>query len=162
MRSESGSIACRASPRRGARARDGVFRIAFRSDPSAIRTVLSRLAPVLAPWGFDDEARARAQIVLAEVFNNIAEHAYDEVPGRIELDLHAAEGLLRVTVSDAGRPMPGGCPPSPQAPPDPAGLPEGGFGWFLIRSYARDLSYRREAARNVLDFTLHRAERKDG
>jgi serine/threonine-protein kinase RsbW len=35
-----------------------------------------------------------------------------------------------------------------------ATLPEGGFGWFLIRTLSRDLDYRREGGRNLLSFRL--------
>jgi serine/threonine-protein kinase RsbW len=32
--------------------------------------------------------------------------------------------------------------------------PEGGFGWFLIRSLARELEYRRTDGENVLTFRI--------
>ena len=33
-------------------------------------------------------------------------------------------------------------------------LPEGGFGWGMIRDLTDDLSYRRDGARNELRFTV--------
>ncbi|WP_280514091.1 hypothetical protein [Allosediminivita pacifica] len=38
--------------------------------------------------------------------------------------------------------------------PDPAGLPEGGFGWFLIHELARELAYRHDGGMNRLTFRL--------
>jgi len=59
---------------------------------------------------------------------------------------------------DNGRPMPRGRLPRtamPGLPPQPGpetleSLPEGGFGWFLIRTLARDLCYSREMGTNRL------------
>ena len=36
----------------------------------------------------------------------------------------------------------------------PQDLPEGGFGWFLIRSLTRDLTYLREDGYNMLCFCV--------
>ena len=33
-------------------------------------------------------------------------------------------------------------------------LPEGGFGWFLIRELTHDLTYRRDGSRNHLSFRM--------
>jgi serine/threonine-protein kinase RsbW len=38
---------------------------------------------------------------------------------------------------------------------DVSNLPEGGFGWFLIRALSRDLDYRRVGGRNLLSFRLN-------
>ncbi|MBE0555051.1 MAG: ATP-binding protein [Rhodobacteraceae bacterium] len=100
--------------------------------------------------------RGAAELVLAEAMNNIVEHAYAGQPGRIELRMQPHAGGLAFLVTDWGRPMPGGALP-PGNPPvlsAEADLPEGGFGWHLIRRLASGLDYRRIADRNVLRFDL--------
>lgn len=100
--------------------------------------------------------RGAAELVQAEAMNNIVEHAYAGQPGRIELRMQPCPGGLAVSVTDWGRPMPGGALP-PGNPPvlsAEADLPEGGFGWHLIRRLASGLDYRRTAGRNVLRFDL--------
>lgn len=61
---------------------------------------------------------------------------------------------------DQGAPMPGGTlPEGSQAGRTGlalADLPEGGFGWHLIRSLTRDLAYTRVAGTNRLSFLLPR------
>ena len=59
-------------------------------------------------------------------------------------------------VVDTGLPMPGG-----EAPAGKLGklleiqdLPEGGFGWFLIRSLTQELTYQREGNQNTLSFCV--------
>ena len=58
---------------------------------------------------------------------------------------------------DAGAPMPNNTLPN-RTDHDLAGpaadLPEGGFGWFLIRDLAQDVEYRRAGAQNVLNLRL--------
>ena len=67
-------------------------------------------------------------------------------PGRWDCSRRAPGAAWR-------RPSPGGEPPAGQAP-DPDDLPEGGFGWHLIRSLSKDLEYHREGDRNFLTFRL--------
>ena len=53
--------------------------------------------------------------------------------------------------------MPDGGPPKghpAELGVDMQDLPEGGFGWFLIRTLTTDLRYRREAGRNRLSFQM--------
>jgi len=102
-----------------------------------------------------DEGRGTAELVLAEVLNNIVEHAYARHSGEIEVTLSRDAGGILCEVADTGLPMPQGAPPAGQLPPlEGDDLPEGGFGWHLIRSLARDLEYRREGGRNLLRFRL--------
>lgn len=96
------------------------------------------------------------ELVLAEVLNNVVEHAYSAVPGMIEVEVQRTPNRLRFHISDTGLPMPGAEPP-PGRLPDIAAfedLPEGGFGWFLIRCLAEDLRYSREDGSNRLSFHI--------
>ena len=110
--------------------------------------------PVLADLG--EDCRGSVEIVLAEVLNNIAEHAYSAYPGDIDLWITAQDTYLFVRVLDKGLAMPGG-----EAPAGELGqvleiedLPEGGFGWFLIRSLTQELTYQREGDQNTLSFCM--------
>jgi serine/threonine-protein kinase RsbW len=99
-----------------------------------------------------------AELVLAEVLNNVAEHAYGDAGGKVEVSLqHAADGL-RCLIVDEGRAMPGGQLPVGRLPSGLdvvlADLPEGGFGWHLIRSLSTNLTYARVEGQNRLSFVL--------
>ena len=56
--------------------------------------------------------------------------------------------------------MPGGRPPAGRLPDGAdcalVDLPEGGFGWHLIRTLTRDLAYVRSGGCNRLSFLLPR------
>ncbi|HEX9858159.1 MAG TPA: ATP-binding protein, partial [Paracoccaceae bacterium] len=99
--------------------------------------------------------RGTAELVLAEVLNNIVEHAYASASGDIELTLHLHQSELVCRIEDRGLPMPGErLPVGDLRRIDGDDLPEGGFGWHLIRTLSRELNYRRINGRNQLSFRL--------
>ncbi|MGP3696863.1 ATP-binding protein [Rhodobacter sp. NSM] len=138
-----------------------VARFLLASNPLAVREALAsirRSAPVcLLP---DEDADA-AEVVLAEVLNNCVEHAYAGARGEIEVSLELVRRWLFFEVSDLGRPMPGRCLVVHGDVRSHAGvaLPEGGFGWSMIRALAQDFSYRREGGRNRLMFRMRLDQR---
>lgn len=98
------------------------------------------------------------ELVVAEVLNNIVEHAYDDAgQGEIRVRLDFQPTCLRAAFTDFGRAMPDQVPPEGK-PANVAverqDLPEGGFGWFLIRSLTTTLSYRHADGANHLDMEL--------
>jgi serine/threonine-protein kinase RsbW len=133
---------------------DVVFSMA--SAPLAVRDGLRDILahPLLARLA--GETRGDAEVVLAEVFNNIVEHAYDRPDGEINLRMRQMPGHLLFEIADAGLPMPGLRLPKGLAQPigSHENLPEGGFGWFLIRSLTENLCYRRIDGHNYLSFQL--------
>ena len=94
------------------------------------------------------------RLCLAEALNNVVEHAYrDAADGRIDVTLKLAPDGFDATVTDTGVAMPGGAPPMGEVDwdiTDLGTLPEGGFGWMLIRSEVDRLDYRRCGPLNIL------------
>jgi serine/threonine-protein kinase RsbW len=133
----------------------------FASDPMAVRGALESVLEALCAGGVAADDRALAEILLAEVLNNVVEHAYEYRGGWIAVAATIDSGAdgdvqaLRFTVQDWGRPMPGGTLPDGTLPPsDEGGPPEGGFGWHLIRALASGLDYWREGGCNWFQFSL--------
>lgn len=129
---------------------------AHRGD--AVRSALESVCRTLAEWRYGPETVATAEILLAEILNNIIEHAFADRPdGTVTVELRTTRNGILVEVADDGAPMPGlrlpeGRPADIDVPEHL--LPEGGFGWHLIRSLATDLHYRRENGRNHLGLRL--------
>jgi serine/threonine-protein kinase RsbW len=111
--------------------------------------------------------RTTAEVVLAEVLNNIVEHAYADRAGSISVAIRQTGAGLNCLVTDEGNPMPGGQLPAGNHPAQRDGmpdlqlgdlqlddLPEGGFGWYLIRRLTRDLEYSRNGQQNWLSFVV--------
>jgi serine/threonine-protein kinase RsbW len=132
------------------------------ADPLSVRNGLQAMLAARPLRDLCEDDRGDAELVLAEVLNNIVEHAYRDAPGHMTVFLRrevcAVEaglpaGVLQVCVTDRGLPMPGLAPPAGQlgATED---LPEGGFGWFLIRLLTGGLTYHRAGQENRLTFHL--------
>lgn len=131
-------------------------RIRLASDPLSVRDGLHRLTTIPPLRDLSADGRGTAEIVLAEALNNIVEHAYAQSTGMIDVTVDYEHPYLNCEVVDCGLPMPdGNLPLGELAPLDPQNdLPEGGFGWFLIRSLTRALVYRRADGRNTLMFRM--------
>ncbi|MGO4906891.1 ATP-binding protein [Pseudorhodobacter sp. W20_MBD10_FR17] len=125
-------------------------------SPLAVRRGLAAMLACSALRGLDVCARGTAEIVLAEVFNNIVEHAYAGQAGSISVSLCDLGMGVEVVVTDQGHAFPQEQLPQGKLPPIDASqdLPEGGFGWYLIRTLVQDLTYRRSQSTNHLSFVL--------
>ena len=128
------------------------------SDNLSVRQVLEQ---VIAMTLSADE-KSVVEIVLAEVLNNIVEHAYQEDPtGRIQLSVDHSDTGLRVLVQDEGLPLPEDLPNAPveyDLTCEASDLPEGGFGWLLVRALTEELHYERRDGRNILSFRIPKPE----
>ncbi len=130
------------------------FCLALRSRPDAVRDTLVDLRAALQRAEHPAGSWPDWEIVLAEALNNVVEHAYQEAPdGTISLMLRFDAAELEAELRDDGHPMPDlRLPGGKRATPED--LPEGGFGWFLIRQMTRRLDYARIDGQNVLRFRM--------
>ena len=139
------------------------FHIETHGTADSVRQILIDLRAFVEGLWPDADTSGTIEIVMAEALNNIIEHAYTPgCEGPLWLSAQRDGGLLRVELRDTGRPLSGCKLPQtdlPDASGPLQGLPEGGFGWFLIRDLTDSLSYRRFGAQNrlTLEFWLNRA-----
>lgn len=135
-----------------------IFHHSFHADHLSVRRALRAALARFLRQLTQDEA-GTLELILAEVLNNIVEHGYAETNGgTITLSMVRDRRGLSCSVSDDGAALPLSCiKPDPEDEarrPDPNALPEGGFGWFLIRDLAQDLGYHRDRGHNLLAFRL--------
>lgn len=132
--------------------------LAFMTAPLAVRESLALMLTLPPLCGMSDDRRGTAELVLAEVLNNVAEHAYANASGPVSVTLAPTAEGLHCLITDRGKAMPDGSLPEGRLPGSPGvaleDLPEGGFGWHLIRSLTTGLSYARVNGSNHLQFIL--------
>lgn len=130
--------------------------ITIAADFMSVRHGLQHLFNQDPLLDLSEECRDHSEIVLAEVLNNIVEHAYAGDAGQIEISVACQIGFLDICIKDFGRPMPDLKLPAGELIPlyDGQDPPEGGFGWHLIRSLTQDLNYQRVQDQNILQFRL--------
>ena len=114
------------------------FEVTLEASADAVRAALGHIRDELADRGLSQENLEIVELVLAETLNNVVEHAYAGLPqaGLIGVRGAYAPDDLRFRITDLGKPMPGFTLPmgEPFNVLDITDdLPEGGFGWGLIR-----------------------------
>lgn len=126
----------------------------FAATEQGTRGALAEIMTRLRKSGVTDEQSGAVEITLAEAVNNIVEHAYQDVdPGMALIRARVSGNVLWVLLVDEGTELPGaglpdGKPANIATTRDD--LPEGGFGWFMIRALTRNVRYRRWHDRNHL------------
>ncbi len=132
--------------------------LTIHGDLRGVRRGLDRIATTLVGKGFDSDLRGTVEILLAEVMTNIVKHAYAHTDsGRIDVKLVADDAGLAFEISDTGAPLPGSAVRAVEFDfinTPVQDLPEGGFGWQLIRNIAENLNYERLEGRNRLSFRI--------
>lgn len=130
----------------------------FKASFRWVRRVIHETMDTLDAYDLSAEQMGSIEIVLAEALNNIVEHAYpQDDPGDIDMCLRLRRSGLLVEIRDKGRPMPNGRAPignHPMAEFNEDPMPEGGYGWYLIRELVQDLIYDRRDGENILLFRL--------
>lgn len=132
----------------------------FPADFRWVRRGIQKATHELAVRGVPREDVGTVEIVLAEALNNVVEHAYPESePGDVTLVVRRRSASLIFEIRDKGRPMPKGRAPIGNHPMTEfhgeESMPEGGYGWFLIRELVRDLVYDRRDGENILFFRMN-------
>ncbi|MEL6168818.1 MAG: ATP-binding protein [Pseudomonadota bacterium] len=133
-------------------------RIVCAATPEGVRAALATAHRATRGLNLGPAAWQNIEIVLAEVMNNIVEHAYaGRNDASIEVSFVAAPGKLDCVTRDSGNAMPDGRAPEGILRPlsdKLEELPEGGFGWYLIRQLTERMEYRRVDDRNELNFSI--------
>ncbi|MGX0877613.1 serine/threonine-protein kinase RsbW [Roseovarius sp. MBR-154] len=136
------------------------FRLDCIGTETAVRDLLIDLRTRLLAAHLSAEHCGTIEIALAEALNNIVEHAYpSDTPGQIALRIDLSPVRLRCELRDQGTALPALAPPDTGLPDlggPRASLPEGGFGWSLIRTLTTRMSYERGTDENrlTLEFNL--------
>jgi len=130
------------------------FSLHATASQMSVRDLLADTRARLRVHGLPEAMCGTVEMVLAEALNNIVEHAYaGGEAGEIGLYTVLGSSGLTCTLSDQGAALPAQHLPAGRLPDTGAGpeaLPEGGFGWFLIRSLTHDVQYLREQGINHL------------
>lgn len=130
----------------------------FPATEEAVRRALSSVRSTLSALSLDEFTIGSVEIVLAEVANNIVEHAYENTGnGTISLKCNLKDPLVKFEITDQGVALPNETLPAKKEhdlESDLNDLPEGGFGWGLIRDMTDSLAYRRQNGKNILRFSI--------
>ncbi len=135
------------------------FEVALEGTQDAVRDALGGFLAKLSPLHLTCEDIANVELVVAETLNNIVEHAFagHPQPGFIRISCCHRQNALCLIITDLGNTMSGLAVPAakhfdPETPV--TDLPEGGFGWGLIRQLTDEITYKRSGLLNVLSLRI--------
>ncbi|MEP5762049.1 MAG: ATP-binding protein [Litoreibacter sp.] len=131
----------------------------FRATPFSVRGHITQVLDDLSDHLPYPQTRPSLELVMAELLNNIVEHSYAGNPrGYIFLQVTLDADDIFIKTSDTGIPMPDLLLPDPSSPDLDVSrihLPEGHFGWLMIRELCCDLQYMRTNATNHFSLKLN-------
>jgi anti-sigma regulatory factor (Ser/Thr protein kinase) len=125
----------------------------FAAEQSQLEAIDAWIEQVGKAWQIPDATRFRARVCAAEIGMNAITHGgADPALDAIEVTLHNRNPALGMAICDTTRPF----DPTRDAPAgqDREAGEAGGYGLVLVRSFAKDMRYRRDGGRNILQFTL--------
>ena len=135
---------------------------AFHGTFAHVSDHLKKLQVELERNAVEPEPRGDILIVLAEVLNNIVEHAYcAPVHGDIHLTVYAHKrsdkNAVYIQTIDQGPPVPADALSGAALPSLTEyiqDMPDGGFGWFMIHTLADSINYERIDDENRFTFCV--------
>ena len=134
------------------------FSVRFPGTPTEVRRNLRVIRSEISAHCRDEDMLGRIETVLAEVLNNVVEHALRDAGNQlIEVCGQQRSDGWHFCVCDTGCKLPKGELPGKEFPTlaeDLQDLPEGGFGWAMVHMLARDLTYCRRCGQNRLSFAI--------
>lgn len=119
-------------------------------DRHGVRRGLATALVFAGDAALGDEASEKLAIVVEEWLINVVEHGEAAPDSRIALSLERLEGLVRLTVTDAGQAF----DPREAVFEGPNLERGGGVGLALIQAWTHIAAYRRRAGRNRLVLEL--------
>ena len=135
-----------------------IFHKTFSTKPESSLAVLSEIKRVAGQNCATAETIADIEIILNEVVNNIAEHAYLQQPDKpIWIWVYRNKNGFGFHLVDKGRAMPQAeipTVPRHDLSCSPTLYPEGGFGLQLVRMLALNLRYKRDDRENHFSFDV--------
>ena len=131
-----------------------IFKHSFRATEMDARDGMEFVITKLQQTCANQDWTGTVEIALAEAVNNIVEHAYAGLPeGTVEIACDLDKTGLTMQIMDFGNALGSNeLPPGNPVDLDVAleDLPEGGFGWFLLRELTQSISYDRKDGANIL------------
>jgi serine/threonine-protein kinase RsbW len=134
------------------------FHSSIMNCQASVSGILDEASKWLAQENVSSRKITDIQIVLAEALNNVIEHGFScENSGNVDVCINICKDIIVVDISDNGIKF---TPPEATQTPlqdtsDIEQLPEGGFGWFLIREITTSFTFHRIANKNRLVLNFH-------
>ena len=127
------------------------FKLKLETSPSELEKISAAVEDIGQRENWPAQFIFRVNLVLEELGLNIMSYGYDEGLHEFEITLTSEADVLRIEVTDDGRPFdPLNEAPEPDLDASVDDRQVGGLGIHLVRTMVDEMSYRREQDKNHL------------
>ena len=127
------------------------FKLKLETNPSELERISAAVEDIGQRENWPAQFIFRVNLVLEELGLNIMSYGYDEGLHEFEITLTSEADVLRIEVTDDGRPFdPLNEAPEPDLDASVDDRQVGGLGIHLVRTMVDEMSYRREQDKNHL------------
>ena len=127
------------------------FKLRVETNPSELERISAAVEDIGQRENWPAQLIFRVNLVLEELGLNIMSYGYDEGLHEFEITLTSEADVLRIEVTDDGRPFdPLNEAPEPNLDASVDDRQVGGLGIHLVRTMVDEMSYRREQDKNHL------------
>lgn len=91
-------------------------------------------------------------VAVEEIFVNIANYAYCDKTGEVDIELVIENGCARITFTDAGIPFDPLAKDDPDVSASAEDRPIGGLGIYMVKKSMDGIQYERRDDKNILSF----------
>jgi sigma-B regulation protein RsbU (phosphoserine phosphatase) len=123
--------------------------ISVNADLKHLSRVINFISAEIKKTGYEHEIQNKIEIAAEEIFTNIANYAYTNEVGKVNIAVSTTDGL-KITFEDNGRPFNPTESPSPDLEKPIEEREIGGLGLYIVKQVMDKMEYTRENDRNIL------------
>jgi len=123
--------------------------ISVNAELKHLNRVINFITAEIKKTDYEPEIQNKIEMAAEEIFTNIANYAYTNEAGKVNISISTASGL-KITFEDNGKPFNPAEHPSPDLEKPLKDREIGGLGLFLVKQVMDKVEYTRENDKNIL------------
>ena len=127
-----------------------VYELKIAADTDKLPDVLAFVDPILEENECSMKAVMQIDVVLEELFVNIAHYAYPDGDGEAKINVIVDDENVEITLSDNGIPYDPLAKPDPDVTLSAEDRAIGGLGIYMSKKLMDDISYQYSGGKNIL------------
>jgi len=124
-------------------------RISVNAELKQLNRVINFITAEIKKTDYEFEIQNKIEMAAEEIFTNIANYAYADEPGKVNIAVSTAGGL-KITFTDNGKPFNPAEHPNPDLEKPLKDREIGGMGLFMVKQVMDRVEYTRENGKNIL------------
>lgn len=124
----------------------------YKAETDVLDSVLADVETILEELDVPAKYTISFLVAVEEIFVNIANYAYPNGSGNVDIVILAENNTVRITFSDEGIPFDPLAKEDPDVNASADDRPIGGLGIYMVKKSMDGIEYERKDNRNILTF----------